>query len=176
MLFAFLRTERIFNFFFLLPLHGILANGFFALGPISNLSRVDFGSSPSDPKTTRACAAPPAHPRSPQAAGEANFTPNAAFLGCFPPLFPAANRIQEGTGQPRSISGAGTGETGPSFPLGRTTCTQPGVSGFHSFFYSLFYSRGCSIRPGCLLQAPFSALIPSALGASPPLRQPPPGH
>lgn len=128
---------------------------------------MDFGSSPSDPKTTRACAAPPAHPRSPQAAGEAIFTPNAAFLGCFPPFFQLQTASRRERGSPGASPGPALVKLVPVSLSAAPRALSRGSAAFIPFFYSLFYSRGCSIRPGCLLQAPFSALIPSALGASP---------
>lgn len=136
-LFAFLRTERIFNFFFP-PFPRDFSQRFFRAG-------ADFKPLPrgfwllslgSQNDSSLCCPSSPSQESS--SSWGSNFHPKRCFFGRFSPLFPAANRIQEGTGQPRSISGAGTGETGPSFPLGRTTCAQPGVSGFHSFFYSLF--------------------------------------
>lgn len=156
MLFAFLRTERIFNFFFL-PLHGILANGFFALGPISNLSRVDFGSSPSDPKTTRACAAPPAHPRSPQAAGEANFTPNAAFLGCFPPFFQLQTASRRERGSPGASPGPALVKLVPVSLSAAPRALSRGSAAFIPFFIPFFIppaaplGRAASSRPLFLL-------------------------
>lgn len=157
MLFAFLRTERIFNFFFFLPLHGILANGFFALGPISNLSRVDFGSSPSDPKTTRACAAPPAHPRSPQAAGEANFTPNAAFLGCFPPFFQLQTASRRERGSPGASPGPALVKLVPVSLSAAPRALSRGSAAFIPFFIPFFIpaaaplGRAASSRPLFLL-------------------------